>query len=81
MTQAEVGKSRDETVSFYLGVDPLHPRKIRKLMREILYAWTMRLGLGFLSRRVDDQEYTNTLNDTDSLFEDRKQISDIEYGV
>ena len=37
------------------------------------------LGLGFLSRLVDDREYTNTLYGTISLFENRKQISDKEY--
>ena len=80
MTQLGVGKSRDEAVKFYLGVDPLHPRNIHQLMREILYVSPVRLGLGFLSRRADDQEYANTEDNTDTLFEDRRQISDKEYG-
>ena len=68
-----VGASIEAAECFYLTLDPLHPDLARRMLKNLLYVWPVRLSLAFYSRQGTKASFNNTLINTSFLVQNRSK--------
>ena len=76
-----VGNTLEDATDFYLKFDPLNPRHIPTILRNLLYVWHVRLSISFLYVRCTEDAYEGALRKTDYLITQRAKIPDDEWDA
>jgi len=71
-----VGHTPDDAASFYLKDDPLDPRNIGRVLRNILYIWSIRLSLGMLGTKLREEGYWKAYENNQELWRWRNGLEE-----
>jgi hypothetical protein len=79
MVKAEVGKTLEAAVEFYLVRDPICPESVRWRLRNILYVFPVRWSLGHLKIAGSQENYDDAYEATTRLLSERVKVSDEDF--